>query len=331
MINFNSNYKDNVNLNIISFIECKCYWYDNQFTVLCSKFFNNQYLLIFKSNNTSLKIYYFISLTFIEELRNIVKYGITCLRHYFYMKINNDIIIISSLDNSIKLYEIKNNFPCILHIKNAGDNGDVFYYINSVLLLNDNNEDYIVSSNKTDDYLKLFSIDGKLITDKFCFDSKGIYYIISYYSKKLKLNFIIICNNIKRYIKSYLFKNGIQYKYYKNDVFSKNIQFIENNNRELMCFAYHNIIYIYDFHENIIFNKIELDQNIRLHFLLIWDEKNILSFDEDHSIYIINIDEKRIIKKLIGHTDFIYSLFKIKINNNNYLLSQQNNFIIIWK
>ena len=156
-------------------------------------------------------------------------------------------------------------------------------------------------------------------------------YIISYYSKKLKLNFIIICNNIKRYIKSYLFKNGIQYKYYKNDVFSKNIQFIENNNRELMCFAYHNIIYIYDFHENIIFNKIELDQNIRLHFLLIWDEKNILSFDEDHSIYIINIDEKRIIKKLIGHTDFIYSLFKIKINNNNYLLSQQNNFIIIWK
>ena len=95
-----------------------------------------------------------------------------------------------------------------------------------------------------------------------------------------------------------------------------------------------NLIFVYDFHEGNLINKIELKDNLKLFCVLMWNEEILLCGGEDKKIHIINIENKNEINNgLEGHENWVFSLKKIKgPNGEDMLISQgfNNDGIRIW-
>ena len=320
-----------INLQLITNIESWNYNLDNQFVIYEEK---NKYYLVYKNKDKkSLNIIDINSTIILKELKNIHKLEIYCIRHY--IKNNNNIIITSSMDNCIKIFDFTNNYKLILEIKGIC-NSKKFYYnkIFSVLLLSDNNNDYVISCNRNENYLKLFDFkNGNLLKNNFCEDYvNGVDYIESYYDEKLNKNFIIKSNKVNPCISSYYFETGKIYHEYNNlsacNVIIKNIKEIVSL---LFINTYSQILFIYDFHKGILKNQIKLKNE--LNCLLIWNEKYIISGGEDYIIHIIDIEKNEEIKQFKNHNNFVYNLDKVKINNDEYLISQGywEDGIKIWK
>ena len=179
------------------------YGYDsclvNAFTLFNS--INNILYLIYSNKNKSIICYDLKLEKITKELKANNDNYITCIRHYL-DKINNRDIIMSIIyeENNIKLWNV-NNWELILNLKNINNKGFLF----SSCFLNENNKNYIVSSNlNIEDGLepiKIFDFSGK--KRKEIKNSKeATIFIDSFYDKNLNKNYIITSN--ENYIKSYI-------------------------------------------------------------------------------------------------------------------------------
>ena len=334
---FNS-IKNPIELTSIKNLNSISYSLDNQFTIFTS---NNikKYLISFK-DETSLDIFCLNDLSLKLSVSNIHKDTILCIKHF--TKKRKDYVATSSKDNSIKIFEFteKEEFNLIMEIKNVSDNqinNNIFSFLIFTSL---NEDDILISSCYDDNCLKLFKLEDKnalVINNNFCVDKKGVQYIEKYIDNKNNKIFIITSNNylFNPCVKSYNFDDGSEYHVY-NNVFADNVEIYEINNILTIFFAKYdsNLIFMYDFHEGNLLNKIELKDNLKLFCVLLWNEEILLCGGEDKKIHIIDIENKNEINNgLEGHEDWVFSLKKIKgPNGEDMLISQgfNNDGIRIW-
>ncbi len=334
---FNS-IKNPIELTSIKNLNSVSYSLDNQFTIFTS---NNikKYLISFK-DETSLDIFCLNDLSLKLSVSNIHKDTILCIKHF--TKKRKDYVATSSKDNSIKIFEFteKEEFNLIMEIKNVSDNqinNNIFSFLIFTSL---NEDDILISSCYDDNCLKLFKLEDKnalVINNNFCVDKKGVQYIEKYIDNKNNKIFIITSNNylFNPCVKSYNFDDGSEYHVY-NNVFADNVEIYEINNILTIFFAKYdsNLIFMYDFHEGNLLNKIELKDNLKLFCVLLWNEEILLCGGEDKKIHIIDIENKNEINNgLEGHEDWVFSLKKIKgPNGEDMLISQgfNNDGIRIW-
>ena len=322
---------NNVNkIKLYKSLDIQAFSYDSnsQYCVFTSVFCD--YLIIYiKPDKFSLGCYDLKKNIIIKELINIHTSNINCIRHY--VRKQNDILISSSLDNTIKVFNISKNWSCVTIIENVGDKKHKSggYYILSILMFSDLSKNYILSSNYCDNYLKLYNLKGKFLKN-ICNNEENIEYINLFYDKNLNFNFIIICKFEK--VKSYIFEKNIEYKTYSN-TYAKN--FILHIIKNVVClfFANNNSINIYNFHSGEEIFHFILTEKIKINSLLLWNENFLLVAGNDAKIHIIDFMNNIESYSLEGHNDEVLKLDKIKIENHEYLVSQGLNGdgIKLWK
>ena len=282
------------------------YWLIDKFTVF--KSINDILYLIYANKNKSIISYNIIDNKKINEIKNAHDKYITNFRYYMDYINNRDLIIsISSNDNNIKLWNIT-NFELILNIKKIYDTG----YLQSACFLNNNNQNYIITSNDCLNKIKVFDFKGEKIKE--INDSEeSTFYIDIYYDNNLFKNYIITGH--RGYVKSYDYnKNKLYHKYYgdinDNDDYHMSIIINKKNEViELIESSCNGNIRIWNLHSGILLKKMKLC-NEKLREICLWN--NVYIFVGcDNTIKLIDLNNGEIIKELKGHNNKVLSIKSI--------------------
>ena len=257
----------------------------------------------------------------IKELENAHREFITNIRHYFDNKFRIDFLLtVFDSNRNIKLWNINNyDYPFDIHAYKDGR-------IDSVSFLNNNNKIYILDSNSCAKYksaksvipenVKIFNLVGdeiKEINDS----NDHCFFIDTLYDNNCSKNFIITGN--LGYLKSYDFDNNkLYHKYYDNENIKKMAHFsaVINKNENLIKLidsSKDGFIRIWNFHSNILLNKINLNSG-KLYGICLWNDNNLLVVCEDKTIKLLNINNNTIVKEFKGHGREEISIKKIYHN-----------------
>ena len=284
--------------------------------------FSNNAFSVFKSNNNIIYIIYsnvdnsIISYNLIKneklnEIKNAHENDITNIRYYLDNLYKREIILsVSSYDNNIKLWNIK-NWECLFNIKNINRAG----YLYSASILNDNNNNYIITSNYyifNPDPIKVFDINldkKKEINDSY----ESTKFITTYYDNKKDKNYIITGN--KGYLKSYDYKsNKVYHKYYYG--LGWNTGLINMNKEEddiirLLESEGKGEIRIWNFHSGELLKEINIKEIKNIYGFCFWDSKYLFIGCENNIIKMIDLRNIKIIKNINGHKDLVICIKKI--------------------
>ena len=195
-----------------SFIEIDT---DNTFTTF--KSINDILYLIYSTKNKSIICHDLGNQKLIKELKNCHNNYISNLRHYLDNINNQDFVMsISACDNTLKIWNA-NNWECKLTIENVNNKG----FLYSACFLNDNNKNYIITSNAIrkgeSENIKVFDFNGKKIKE-IKKSNRSTLFIDIYFDDILRKNYILTGN--LDYVKSFDYnKNELYHKYIekKND------------------------------------------------------------------------------------------------------------------
>jgi WD40 repeat protein len=212
---------------------------------------------------------------------------------------------ISFRDNNIKLWNI-DNWECILNLSEVNKNG----FLDSACFLTDNNN-YIITSNcywgGYSEHIKVFDFNGNKIKE-ICNSNERTYFIDNFYDNIYKKNYIITGN--ENYVKSYDYNNNkLYHKYYEYDNrghFSIEVHF-DDNIIKLIESCFDGIIRIWNFHYNILLNKITVS-NKALFGISLLNNNNLLVGCEDKTIKLIELKNGGIVQNLQSHYKWVISI-----------------------
>ena len=280
---------------------------DNTFVIFKSS--NEIIYLVYSTENNSLTSY---DIKLNKKLNSICKAHeehISNLRHFFNKNDNNDLILsISGADNNIKLWKII-NLECLLNLKKINKRGELF----SACFLNDNNQNYIITSNYSINSgpIKVFDFKGeekKEINDS----SYRTSFIDTYYDKDLSTNFIITGND--DYVKSYDFNKNKNYHKYIDENKCKEISSIiidtsEKNKNIIKLISSSNdgFVRIWNFHSGNMLTKIKVASRYS-YGICLWDDNHLLVGCGDSKIRIIDLNEEKVSKELTGHENDVLTI-----------------------
>ena len=286
--------------------------------------------LIYANKYGSIISYNLINFEKINEIKKAHNEEISNFKYYLDIINKRDLILsISSKENSIKLWNIK-NWECIVYIEDIFKKGGVksgFIFINNAqinITLNNYNSIKVFDLNKNQ--IKEINIDS----------GDDILYIDNYYDKKLSKEYIVSCT--KFMIKSYDFNKDKIYHEYHNIKYS-NIKFIINDNDEiikLIAPGYDNIIRIWNFNSGDIIKEIKINANDldMLKCFCFWNNKYLFAGYKDKSIKLINLENGFIYQTLLAHKEKILTMKKIIHHKyGECLISQgyRDDQIKLWK
>jgi len=292
-----------------------CNMLNNQICII--KTFQNNFFLIYL-----LKYYFGLGLyDFIKKQRKYYKYlhkgALLCINKYY--KNNQFYILTSSIDNSVNIYNFKETeIKIIAKINNVWDNKNNIniFTIDSVLLINNNHKDYLITTNCNDKYIKIYNIfnlnnndylnnKNKLniqIQSKY-FSERGVFYINTIYHNIKKTNYLVIlCINFV--YNKFDFRNrslidiidfNTYEKYDNNNSFStnrviRNIEIYEENNKKFIYFVNNNEVYRYDFYEKILSSyKIEN----KIYCICLFDKKRLIYCNENKIVSLRVLGEEK--------------------------------------
>ena len=340
-INFSNNIIEN---------DCSGISFNNSFDIYESE---DKETNIVYSNKNKIIIFNLDKNTIEKEIEDSHKTNIFGFKTYFDKKNNKKLIMSMSFDNNIRIWNIE-NWKCIQNIENINENGLLY----SACFLNDNNNLYIITSNIENKFgfIKLFDMEGNKIKE--IKDSKNyIYYLETFYDNNNSQIFIIAA--FINYFESYKYSKNeiIQYKKYelldnnnisldsiqdqediitnKNNMKFRSFKIIseDKNLRLLGALGEQQMIGIWDFYTGEFKDQIEIQNSISIRGICLWEKNYILVWCEDLTIKIVDLNKKKIMKSLEGHTNKINYIKKIY--NKNYgecLISQSlDNTIKLWK
>ena len=298
---------------------------NNQFTVFQ---YENDFILVYINNKiNSIEFYNLLTQNNIKTLKNLHKDYILCIKYYDFNNKNNNknnnFIITSSLDNSINLLNYP-SFSNVLKIENCHekDNGNKYFNIYSVHMILNNEKIFIISSCFDENSLKLFDLNGNFIKN-FCIIN-FVYFIDSFYYKKNNLNLIVASslNEIKCFDFNNDNNNENLYKEFKNEGTNFCFEIYEENEKIYLISIANSLIKIFDFESEKLINSIKInEENENFYSMCLWNKNYLIFGGENSIIYILNLNSKKIIQTLKNHESDILTLKKIKINNNEFLLS----------
>lgn len=291
--------------------------------------------LIFSTNDKSICCFDLNHYKNIVRINKCHQNNITNLRHLFDESMKRDIVMsISSADNNIKLWDIK-NWECFLNLTNIYKNKN----LPSACFLKYNNQIYIASCNdffdfgfQKDNSEKIKIIDFKEnIIKEIDNSNQATTFLDIYYDNKFSKIYIIAI--LYTSIKSYDFiQNQLYHEY--NDFpsegggFCLNIAIKNDENIVKMIEPCdHGFIKIWDFHSGALLNKIYFG-DISFNNICLWNDSYIFATLNESSIKLINLTNGEIVKNLSSHEKFVFSIQKF----GEYLISQgwENDGIRIW-
>ena len=303
--------------------------FDNSFTVF--KSINDILCLIYSNKNKSIICYDVVNSIKINEIKNAHATLITNFRHYFDQIKRMDLLLsISTMDNNIKLWNVK-NFECFADIKNP--NSD--YWIFSTCFLSDNNETCIVTSNGNlgvCEYIEVFDIHGNKIKE-INESNDDTYFIDTYKDNKTDKNYIITGN--KGFVKSFAYnKNRIYNIYDDNDNKPHHSVIINNKDvfTKLIESSVDGNIRIWNFHSGELLNRIRAGNNY-LNGICLWNNDYLFVACNDKVIKLIDLKRGIVLKDLIAHSDRVSTVKKVfHPHYGECLISQgkYNDQIKIW-
>ena len=303
----------------------------NSFNFLIYEINNNMYLSCYENKNFTLTTYDIMSNKIINGPKKIHNNTIKTIKNITTYD-NNDYLFSLSLDKSIKIFNINNNFSLLKTITfNYNIDKNSILYLE---IIKSNNNIYIIHSGIYN-VIYYYLIDNKIKNEqlesinnkKEIFNSNDVIILNKYFNTN---NYIIFCNN-KNIVYLYDFENKILFKYNKFShkpkiTFCNIVKFNENNYFYLIIISESNLYYIkYYPYEKI---KIKNENYIKINNEYIF--KFFINY-KDFNIYltkkntIINIDNKNNMKIIINNYlfDIIY-FYIIKINNKDYLIFLDN-------
>ena len=279
-------------------------------------FINNNSILIFNTKDDILLLIYggeksIISYNIkddkeIIELKNAHNINIYNFYHY-YDKMNKiDYLISSSRDLNIKLWNIE-NYECLLDLRDIYDHD----LLKSSCILNNNNKNYILTcSARINNPILVFDFKGKEI-EKVEESFGEAEFIDSYFDKKLNKNFII--TGYKNESKSFDFDKCKLYRKY-NDSSKEKIStitiFEDNEKIKFIETSYDNYIRIWDFHEGILLNKINVGHPINC--VCLWDDKTLYFNGDSNELKYFDYKNFKIYEIPIKFENKIVCIKKIK-------------------
>ena len=292
---------------------CQYSFLDNIFAVF--KSIDNLLYLIYTNENKSIIFYNLLTNQKINEIKKAHKLSISNFRHYLDIINKRDLIISISFGNNIKLWNIK-NFECIFNYTNIYDCGTIY----SACFINDNNKNYIITSNS--DYpsnfglIKIFDFNGnkyKEINDS----NDSTFFIDTYYDNGLSQYFILTGNY--DYVKSFDYNKNILYHKYcdsedKEKDKSCHISIVINNKEGLTKMiesSYEGYIRIWNFHSGELIDKIFVSK-YQLNGICLWNSDYLFVGCHDKNIKLIELNNGKI-TDIIGHKKYVLTIKKINI------------------
>ena len=295
---------------------------DNIFCVF--KSVNNILYLIYSSLK-SIICYNIIDNKKINEIKNAHNKDITNFRHCLDKINHRDLVIsISCDDNNIKLWNM-NNLKCLLSIKNINKRGDLY----SACFLNDNNQIFIITSNKCygdTDPIKVYDLNGNKIKEIKNSNYKT-FSLETYYDNKTNKNFIIAGNvgsiisydyNLNKIYRKYGSNNRRPYASLIINIFNfeKRIPEIRNTSNiskeilKLIGSSYDGIIRIWNFHSGELLRRITSSNN-KIYGMCLWDNLYLFVGCYDKTIKLIDLKNGKVVKNLEGHNKDVLTIKKI--------------------
>jgi hypothetical protein len=229
-------------------------------------------------------------------------------RHYLDKKAKRDLLITSSYDKSVKVWDVKNDWAVILNIQ-AAHTG---FYIYSVCVLSDEFEgkNYVISA-APNEFTKVWDFNAKFIRD-FGVNSESTYFINCWCDTKAKKYYILNANSAD--VKSYDFKTGLLYKTYKATPQTWHMSalvFELNNIYQLIESDGNGNIRIWDFHQATLLKTIPTS-GINLRGICLWNDTYLFSAGSDYNVKLYDLKSSTTaVKSLTGHSSTVCAVDKI--------------------
>ena len=246
----------------------------------------------------------------IKTIKNPHTDNIYSCGHFVDTKTNSDLLITSSYDKSIKVWNIDNTDTPIVSIEEAHSNGYIF--TPCILSHPKLKENYIISA-ADDEMIKVFDFNGKFTDKKLRFDGY-INLLTTYYDKKEEKFYIIDANS--RNVEVFNFEDLSTYKYYKLKIDCTHSYVViyedeVNNKTKLIDSNMKGFIHIWDFHTTECLKTIAIASFVN--GICLWDERYLISTGKDKEIKVIDLQEGKVIRKLTGHQRETLSVHKIQL------------------
>ena len=188
------------------------------------KSLKGEVILAYPTKDRTLELYNLEKETLIKSIKDAHSSDIYCCRHFVDIKSNTDLLITSSYDKSLKIWNLENSDTPLLTIENAHSNG--FSFSPCILSNEKLNENYIISG-ADDEYIKIFDFKGKFL-EKQIKVGDYVNYLDTYYEADKKKIFII--NGTSRGLKVHDFDDCSVYKTYYEKEPSPHAYIILHNN-----------------------------------------------------------------------------------------------------
>ena len=304
---------------------------DNTFTAF--KSINDILYLIYSTKKRSIICHDLGNKKLIKELKNCHNNYISNLRHYLDNINNQDFVMsISSGDNTLKIWNVY-NWECKLTIDHVNDKG----FLYSACFLNDNNINYIITSNATkkgeSEYIKVFDFNGRKIKE-INKSNRNTVFIDTYYDDIIRKTYILTGN--LDYVKSFDYnKNELYHKYCEKKNNKCHGSIIIKTNEEIIKLiesSSDGYIRIWNFHTALLINKIKID-NVLLYGMCLWNNNFLFAGSDDKTIKLIDLNNGLCINSLSGHNETVLTIKKlIHPEFGEWLISQglKDDKIKIW-
>ena len=229
-------------------------------------------------------------------------------RHYLDRKGKRDLVITSSYDRCIKVWDIKNNWANIVNIPTAHTG----YYIYSVCILCDEKDENYIISSAPNEYCKIWNFKGVYLRN-FGVNNESTYFVDAYYDYKECKYYILNDNSCD--VKSYDFKTGKLYKSYKGTPQTWHMSALVyeiNEVQTLLESDGNGYIRLWDFHTGLLIKSIYSGSVINLRGICIWNEQYLFSTGSDYQVKLFDLKNGKYVKGFSGHTSTVCVVDKIE-------------------
>jgi WD40 repeat protein len=219
-------------------------------------------------------------------------------RHFYDCLGDRDIIISSSYDRNVKLWDASANYQNILTIASAHDTDNIY----SVMIINVNCCNYVVSSCwDSSDSTKVWDFTtGEYIKS---LGKDQSYYLGYYYDMKKRKHYVINGNEYD--VKSYDFVTGLEYKRYtpgSNWHMSALVRESDDVTEIVCCVGNYGYIYIYNFHTVELIKKCDTYGGYELRGISLWNWDFLAMTGSDGKIKLLDMVDNKRICELEGHS-----------------------------
>ena len=286
-------------------------------------------LLAWVTKSKTIELYDLEKDTPVKTVKDAHTNDIYSCRHFVDTKTNSDLLITSSFDKSIKVWNVENMDNPVVKIDEAHSNGYIF--TPCILSHEKLKENYIISC-ADDECIKVFDFNGKFLDKKIRFDGY-INLLTTYYDKKEDKFFIIDANS--RNVEVFNFDDLTTYKYYKLkiDCTHSYIVIYENKANDQVQLIDSNMkgfIHIWDFHTAECLKSISINQYVN--GICLWDDQYLISTGKDKEVKVIDLKEGKVTRRLTGHNRETLSAHKVTLSKyGDCLISHgKDGFLKLW-